>query len=86
MAEFSKQYIENFMPEWRWDFDIDEIGKTLEKETAIPMICEGFGFDHIAKMEDGTIKLHFSNEFEGEIGEFKTIEECIEMKKAQTNG
>jgi hypothetical protein len=55
MAEFSKQWCELNDSELPWDFDIIEEAVTLEPNSYIPMICEGFGFLAIGKNEDGDI-------------------------------
>ena len=44
MAEYSKQYVENYMPEWTWDFDIEEEFDKLQPGEFVSVICEGFGF------------------------------------------
>lgn len=54
MAEFSKQYIENYMPEMRWDFDLEEEFGKLQNGEFISLICEGFGFIGIQKQLDGS--------------------------------
>jgi hypothetical protein len=54
MAEFSKQYIEAYMPEWGWDFDIDEEFDKLQPGEFTNLICEGYGFRGILKQLDGS--------------------------------
>jgi hypothetical protein len=77
MAEFSKQYVQNFETEiGGWDFDIEEIAEELEPNQAISMICEGFGFSWISKNNEGDTLLIFVNHSSGEIN-FKTLEETI---------
>jgi hypothetical protein len=80
MAEFSKQYVQNFESEiGGWDFDIEEIAKDLEPEHYTPYICEGFGFVAIGKDENHKIILGFRNS-QDEI-DWKTIEETIKIFK-----
>ena len=52
MAEFSKQYVEKYQPDMGWDFDIEEVSNQLDPNHYVPMICEGFGFIAIGKMDD----------------------------------
>jgi len=54
MAEFSKQYIENFNMDWGYDFDIIEEFNKLKDNTYIPMICEGYGFVGIGKLNNSS--------------------------------
>lgn len=54
MAEFSKQYIESHMPDWGWDFDINEEFDTLAPGEFKSLICEGYGFRGIIKQLDGS--------------------------------
>jgi hypothetical protein len=69
MAEFSKQYIQNYMPEFeKWDFDIDEEFDNLQPGEYIPLICEGFGFVGIEKQLDGS-KFFLYRDKKGEIVE-----------------
>lgn len=77
MAEFSKQYVQNYKSEiGGWDFDIEEIAEDLEPNEAIKMICEGFGFSWISKNEKGEIQLIFTDINRDEII-FKTLDELI---------
>jgi hypothetical protein len=79
MAEFSKQYIQNFECELGgWDFDIDEIAKELKPSQVTKMICEGFGFDWIMKDDRGEIFLIFTN-YETNAIKYRTIEETIKF-------
>jgi hypothetical protein len=52
MAEYSKQYVENYMPEWEWDFDIEEEFDKLQPGEFVSVICEGFGFCGLQKNLD----------------------------------
>jgi len=54
MAEFSKQYVENYMPDLGWDFDIEEEFEKLQNGEFTSLICEGFGFVGIQKQLDGS--------------------------------
>lgn len=77
MAEFSKQYVENFRPELGgWDFDIEEIANTITDARAISRVCEGFGFSWISKNDNGEPILIFSNS-ETQGFYIKTLEETI---------
>lgn len=81
MAEFSKQYVQNFeMIDGGYDFDIEEIAKDLEPSESIKMICEGFGFTWISKNNKGEIILVFPN-YETEDFTFRTLEETIKFFK-----
>jgi len=55
MAEFSKQYCEAH-PDMglgnKGDFDIFEIWEKLDVGYIMPMICEGYGFAAIGKLEE----------------------------------
>lgn len=59
MAEFSKQYCEQHMPDFPHDFDIEEIAKDLPNDHYTPIICEGFGFIAIGKNDEGQTVLAF---------------------------
>jgi hypothetical protein len=81
MAEFSKQYVQNFeMSDEGYDFDIEEIAKELEPSQVTKMICEGFGFTWIMKDDKGEIFLIFPNYETGEFT-YRTIEETINFFK-----
>lgn len=69
MAEFSKQYCEAHLPEWPWDFDLNEEFQKLEPGEYMPLICEGYGFCGIGIRPDTQEHLVFfynfkSNEYE----------------------
>jgi hypothetical protein len=62
MAEFSKQYVENYMPEWGgWDFDIEEEFNKLQPGEFVSAICEGFGFCGLQKKLDGSREFLYRN-------------------------
>ncbi len=52
MADFSKQWCEINDPEMPSDFDIWEEYDKLEPNTYVSVICEGFGFTAIGKIDD----------------------------------
>lgn len=82
MAEFSKQYIQNFESELgKWDFDIEEIANGLEPEFYTPIICEGLGFVAIGKDIKGGVILAYRNETTDLIY-WKSLEETIKEKNA----
>ena len=56
MAEYSKQYCQLHDMGFDGDFDVYEEWSKLEPNSAIPYICEGFGFMGIAK-EEGNDKV-----------------------------
>ena len=57
MSNFSKQWCELHDSEMPSDFDILEIADTLQPDTYIPEICEGFGFIAIGRSIDNEIML-----------------------------
>jgi len=69
MAEFSKQWVEKYDPEFGWDFDIEEVSNQLDPNHYVPMICEGFGFVAIGKDTNNDIMLAIPT------GEFETDED-----------
>lgn len=62
MADFSKQYCDIWDQGFPYDFDIEEIASSLDKDHYYPIICEGFGFIAIGKDESGKITLAFGDE------------------------
>jgi hypothetical protein len=62
MADFSKQWCDQNDPEMPYDFDIIEECKKLLENEWIPMICEGYGFTGIAKV-NGECKVMMNNEW-----------------------
>ncbi len=77
MAEFSKQYVQNFRPEMGgWDFDIEEVAGNITHNQAVKRICEGFGFTWVSKNDKGEVVLIFPD-YETEGFTFKTLEETI---------
>lgn len=71
MAEFSKQYIENYMPEMEWDFDLEKEFARVSGGEYLPIICEGFGFSAISKQFDGSRWCIFKNWVTGETKEIR---------------
>lgn len=61
MSEFSKQYCDRYDPGFPHDFDLDELYAQLQPEESLPIVCEGFGFTHIAKDKDGIRQVVFTN-------------------------
>jgi hypothetical protein len=57
MANFSKQWCDINDTEMPADFDILEIADTLQADTYISEICEGFGFIAIGRSIDNEIML-----------------------------
>jgi hypothetical protein len=76
MADFSKEYVENFDPEMPHDFSVMEIFEGLEEGYATVAICEGYGFKVIAKM-NGQCMVGFSQQDTDEIAweEFEEIDD-----------
>lgn len=63
MADYSKQFVEGQLmdEQFGWDFDIEDLAKELEERHMIPVICEGYGFIGILRL-DGKIQLLFEDE------------------------
>jgi hypothetical protein len=58
MANYSKQWVENNDPNGiEWDFDILEKADSLQPDTYVPEICEGYGFIAIGRSVDNEIML-----------------------------
>lgn len=54
MADFSKQYVDRYSPEFsEWDFDIEEVFDEMPVSSFRAIICEGFGFFGLHKDVDG---------------------------------
>ena len=70
MAEFSKQFVENYMPDTEWDFDIEAEFNKLNPGEFTSLICEGFGFVGIQKQLDGSKYFLYRNS-KGEIEEVR---------------
>lgn len=61
MANFSKDYVEKYFPEWCYDFSVGEIFDNLEDGFYRNKICEGFGFIAISK-NNGICEVAFRTE------------------------
>ena len=61
MSTFSKQYVEEYMPEWEWDFDIEQEFDALQPGEFLPIICEGYGFSGLQKTLDGSKQFLYRN-------------------------
>ena len=61
MAEFSTQYCEISEIGFHGDFDVYKEWDNLQVGYHIPIICEGFGFNAIGKLEESPDKVmvHF---------------------------
>jgi hypothetical protein len=84
MADFSRQYCEQYDTSIPWDFDIEDIAQSLENCTYIPMICEGYGFIAIGKDSNGDTILCFDTD-DPEIIEWITIDELYEKRVDYNN-
>jgi hypothetical protein len=80
MADFSKQYCEIYDHGFHWDFDIEEIADELDPGYMNNVICEGFGFNAIAKNESGRIMLRFQD-WETKKQSWVDYKEYIEKKQ-----
>lgn len=61
MADFSKQYCDKYDPGFPHDFDLDEEYEKLKNGENLPCMCEGLGFTHIHKTEEGVKQVVFTN-------------------------
>lgn len=61
MSEYSKQYCDRYDPEIPSDFDLDELYAQIKNGESIPVICEGYGFTHIHKTDEGIKQVVFTN-------------------------
>lgn len=59
MADFSKEWCEEFDPDMPHDFSIKEIFDKLEPEYFRTVICEGYGFLAIERDKDNNCLLWF---------------------------
>jgi hypothetical protein len=80
MAEFSKQYEDEFGLGW-YDFDYEGIFNNLEKNQYYPIICEGLGTLAVSKSNDGEMLLAIQSEEEPDMVEWKKLEDVIELVK-----
>jgi len=65
MAEFSRQWCEYKDFGIPWDFDILKEAEALQTNESIHLICEGYGFNAIAKDSKNNILLAFPNYQDG---------------------
>lgn len=61
MSEYSKQYCERYMSGRPHDFDLYELYAQIQNGESIPVICEGFGFTHLHKTEEGVRQVVYTN-------------------------
>ena len=80
MAEFSKQYDQEFGLGW-WDFDYEEIFNNLQNNQYYPIICEGLGTLAVSKSDAGEMLLAIQSDEEPDMVEWKKMEEVVELVK-----
>lgn len=80
MAEFSKQYDDQFGFGWH-DFDYEEIFNNLEKNQYYPIICEGLGTLAVSRSNGDEMLLAIQSEEEPDMVEWKRLEDVIELVK-----
>jgi hypothetical protein len=85
MAEFSKQYDEEFGLGW-YDFDYEDIFSNLKNNQYYPIICEGLGTLAVSKSDAGEMLFAIQSEEEPDMVEWKTLEEVIELVKTYKRG
>ena len=64
MADFSKEFCENYDPDMPYDFSIEEVFKDLKPGYYTSYICEGYGFVAISKTEEGVCQVAFPIPYE----------------------
>jgi hypothetical protein len=84
MAEFSKQYQENFDFDWH-DFDYKEIFNKLQKNQYYPVICEGLGTLGVAKSDEGEMLLAIQSEEEPDMVIWKTLSDVVDLVRNEGN-
>ena len=84
MAEFSKQYQENFDFDWH-DFDYREIFNKLQKNQYYPVICEGLGTLGVAKSDEGEMLLAIQSEEEPDMVIWKTLSDVVDLVRNEGN-
>ena len=84
MAEFSKQYQENFDFDWH-DFDYKEIFNKLQKNQYYPVICEGLGTLGVAKSDEGEMLLAIQSEEEPDMVRWKTLSDVVDLVRNEGN-
>lgn len=73
MADYSKQYCDKHNQGFPYDFDLDEEYAKLKNGEYMPLICEGFGFTHISKSDEGVRQVVYTNYLE-DGDDYKTID------------
>jgi hypothetical protein len=83
MADFSKQWCEINDPEMPWDFDVIEEWNNLEIGYVKPMICEGFGFIAVGKLEEDPMnpKVFFRDDYDAEGGYWMNLFEVMDDER-----
>lgn len=81
MAEFSKQYDQEFDLGW-YDFDYEEIFSNLKENQVYPLICAGLGTLAVAKSDGGEILFAIQSEEDPEMVEWKNLQSVIELVKS----
>ena len=84
MAEFSKQYQENFDFDWH-DFDYKEIFNKLQKNQYYPVIWEGLGTLGVAKSDEGEMLLAIQSEEEPDMVIWKTLSDVVDLVRNEGN-
>ena len=64
MADFSKEFCENYDSGIPYDFSIEEVFKDLKPGYYTSYICEGYGFIAISKTEEGVCQVAFPIPYE----------------------
>lgn len=64
MADFSKEYCENYDFDMPHDFSVEEVCNGLKPGYYSSYVCEGYGFIAISKTEDGTCQVAFPLPYE----------------------
>ena len=76
MVDFSKEYQQKCFPGMGWGFSIQSLFAPLKEGEMIPEICEGYGFNAIAR-ENGKCILMYPN---GDEIEFEQLVDYIREK------
>lgn len=84
MAEFSKQYQENFDFDWH-DFDYEEIFNKLQENQYYPVICEGLGTLGVAKSDEGEMLLAIQSEEEPDMVIWKKLADIVDLVRGEKN-
>lgn len=76
MEDFSKEYQQKYFTGMGWDFSIKSLFARLKEGEMISEICEGYGFNAIAR-ENGKCILMYSN---GDEVEFSQLDAYLKEK------